>query len=300
MPNLFAKVLCLLVVVGFVALPASATTYTFTGYQEFNVFDVQKDEYNDVTSVSFDKSADGKAITLIHFKVPMDHTVSFTVYYGTGSTVSGSAATAWNTSLLPLQTTTSTITFDGVTKEYSFLDTNPEFDYFLSGYATSSDNETGLIVYNAGYGSYDNDLAVFKAISNPAANLIYRVDMSSDTKFDCDISYGSQADVASSVSKDIFGVAAEWIAYALSLAGVVLGFLVMLFEIIKFFFIDNLWLTIALYFSVSMAYAAISSRDIFGFYRKFIGFQRAMIAFMVELWNYFVAILSSFRGIFRI
>ena len=300
MTNPFTRALCLLLAVAIVAMPVSATTYTFTGYQEFNVFDVKKDYFTNVQSVSFDKSADDKAITLIHFKCPMDHTISFTIYYGTGSTVSGSASTAWNTSLLPLQTTTSTIVFDGVTKQYSYIDTVPDYDYYLAGYATSSDNETGLIVYNAGYGSFDNDLAVFKAISNPASNLIYRVDMSSDTTFDADISYGTTADVASSVSKDFIGVAADWVAYALQLAGVVLGFLVMLFTIIKFFFIDNLLLTVALYLSVSMAYAAISSKDIFGFYKKFIGFQRAMIAFMVELWNYFVAILSSFRGIFRI
>lgn len=299
-PHIFV-LLAFLVVGGMIVSPVSAASYTLTGYQEFNVFDVQKDEVTNVLNLTFDKSNDDKAITLIHFKAPMDHTVYFTLYYGMGNTVSGSASTAWNTSLLPLQTTTSSITFNGETKTYSYLDTNPQYDYFLSGYARSDENnETGLIVYNAGYGSFDNDLAVFMPVSNIAANLIYKVDLSCDVPFDADISYGSASEVASSVSKSVIDVGWEWINFALAMAGLVLGFVLTLLGILKFFFIDNLLLVIALWLGVTMAYSALSTRNIFQFYQKFFRYQRSLLDFIVQLWNYLVQIISSFRGIFRI
>lgn len=310
MTNTKALLLAFLIVLGMIVSPVcAAASYTLTGFQEIDVFDVQKEMYNDVRNITFDKSNEDKAITLIHFKAPMDHTVSFTIYYGAGNSVSGSASTAWNTTLLPLHTTTSTITFDGVTKEYSYLDTNPEFDYFLSGYAKDNNaNTTGIIVYNAGYGGFDNDLAVFKEVPNIAGNLIYRVDMSSDIEFDADISYGTASEVAKSVSKTILDVGWEWINLAIAMAGFVLAFLVGdpwfsggVFWWLKFFFIDNLMLVVILYFAVTMAYSAMTSRgDIFKFYRTFIRYQKSMYQFIISLWETFINILATFRGIFRL
>lgn len=293
--------LAVLLLAGMIVSPVCAASYTLTGFQELNVFDVQKEMFNDARNISFDQSNEQKAITLIHFKAPMDHTVHFTIWYGAGNSVSGSAATAWNTSLFPLHTTTSSITFDGTTKTYSYLDTNPEFDYFLSGYARDNiANTTGLIVYNAGYGSFDNELAVFKAVPNIAGNLIYKVDLSCDVPFDADISYGDSSEVAKSVSKNIIEVGWEWVNFALSLGGTLFGFLLGVIFFLKFLFVDNLLLIIALYISVTMAYAAISSKNIFMFYRNFFKMQRSLITFMMEIWNYLVQIISAFRGIFRI
>lgn len=296
-----ALLLAFLIVSCVIVSPVCAAEYTLTGYQENNIFDVKKDLFDNVYNLTFDKSNEDQAITLIHFKVPMDHTVDFTIWYGAGNSVSGSASTAWNTSLLPLHTTTSSITFNGETKEYSYLDTNPEFDYYLSGYARSNENnETGLIVYNAGYGGFDNDLAVFMPVSNLPANLIYKIDLYCDAPFDVDISYGTASEVASSVSKDVFQVALEWVNLALSLGATLLGFVLMLIGLIKFFFVDNLLLVIALWLGVTMAYSAISTRNIFQFYHKFFRYQRTLLDFIVQLWNYLIQIISSFRGIFRI
>jgi len=296
-----AILLVFLVLLGMIVSPVCAAEYTLTGYQEYNVFDVKKDLFDNIYNLTFDKSNEDQAITLIHFKAPMDHTVDFTIWYGAGNSVSGSVSTAWNTSLLPLHTTTSSITFNGETKEYSYLDTNPEFDYYLSGYARSNENnETGLIVYNAGYGGFDNDLAVFMPVSNLPANLIYKVELFCDAPFDADVSYGTSSDVASSVSKDVFQVALEWVNLALALGGTLLGFVLMLIGLIKFFFVDNLLLVIALWLGVTMAYSAISTRNIFQFYTKFFRYQRTLLDFIVQLWNYLIQIISSFRGIFRI
>ena len=295
------NVLLAVLVVGVVIVsPVCASQYTPTGYQEFNVFDVQKEYFTGITNLTFDRSSEDKAITLIHFKVPMDRTVNFVIYYGAGNSASGSATTVWNTSLLPLHTTTSTIVFNGETKGYSYLDTNPEFDYYLTGYARSSENETGIMVYNAGYGGFDNDLAIFMPVTNIAGNLIYRVDLSSDAPFDVDISFGNAADVAASVTKTMLDVAWDWMNYAINLSGFVFGLLAGLFQWLKFFFIDNLLMTISLYLAITMAYAACTSKNIFLFFRKFFNDQRKLFEFILGLWKTLIEILSAFRGIFRI
>jgi len=295
------SVLLAFLIVGVVIVsPVCAAQYTPTGYQEFNVFDVQKEYFTGITNLTFDRSSEDKAITLIHFKVPMDRTVNFIIYYGAGNSASGSATTVWNTSLLPLHTTTSTIVFNGETKGYSYLDTNPEFDYYLTGYARSSENETGIMVYNAGYGGFDNDLAIFMPVTNIAGNLIYRVDLSSDAPFDVDISFGNAADVAASVTKTMLDVAWDWMNYAINLSGFVFGLLAGLFQWLKFFFIDNLLMTISLYLAITMAYAACTSKNIFLFFRKFFNDQRKLFEFILGLWKTLIEILSAFRGIFRI
>jgi len=123
--------------------------------------------------------------------------------------------------------------------------------------------------------------------------------------FEADISYAPSSDVAASVNKGPIETALDFINFGIGIAATLLGFVLMIFGIIKFFFIDNLLLTLALYISVTMAYSAVSSVgskgfDIWKFYKKFFGLQRSLMNFMVELWNYLIQIISSFRGIFRI
>jgi hypothetical protein len=224
------------------------------------------------------------------------------LYYGAAHSAKGNATNAWNLSLLPLQITTSTIVFNGETKQYSYLDVNPSYDYYLSGYARSTvNNDTGIIVYNAGYGSYDNDLAVFMLVSNIAGNLIYKVELSSDTPFDVDISYGDYSGVAATVSKDIFQVAGDWISFALQIATFVYDTVVSLFYWLKFFFWDNLGMTIALYLTVTMAFAARAAKgNIAKFLRTWFKDQVGLFRFIIGLWQSIVDLISSFRGIFRI
>lgn len=296
------RLFAVLALVALLAMPVIAADYTLTGYQELNVLDVEKLYYTGETDVSFDQSADDKAITLIHFKVPQDHTITYTLYYGTGSSVSGYATNIADYSLWPTTTTTSTISLDGVSKSYSYFDTNPEYDYYLSGYArTHAGNQTGLIVYSAGYGSLDNDLAVFKEVPNLETNLIYRVDLHCDIPFDADISYGSKQEVAKSVSKDILQVINEWVDLALQMAETIAGVITSGFRWLKFFFIDNLGMTVSLYIAGSLVIAARTSRgNPIRVLRQFIKDQKGLYTFIIEMWAKIVEILSNIRGIFRI
>lgn len=291
---LLAIVLCM----GMIVFPHCSAATILTGYQPLDPFDLQKEYFNDVTSISFDKSAEDKAIMLIHFKVPQDHTVNFVIYYGTNKSASGSASSYGNLTfsfdLTPITTTTSTITFDGQTKSYDYFDTNPEFSGFLSGYGrNATSNATGIIVYSASYSSFDNDLAIFKEIPSISNNLIYAVDMTCDVPFDVDISYGTKSKVAEIAGKSITDIIGDWIALLLVIGGFLQVFIITVFVWARFLFIDNILLVVALWIGVSMAYSAISSRNIFQFYKKFFKFQRSLFDFMVSMWQTMIGLASQ-------
>lgn len=304
-PHIFV-LLAVLVLLGMIVSPVCAAGSTIlTGYQPLNPVDLSKDYFNDVTSISFDKSAEDKAIMLIHFKVPQEHTVNFVIYYGTNKSASGSATSYGNLTfsfdLTPITTTTSTIVFDGQTKSYDYFDTNPEFDYFLSGYGrNATSNATGIIVYNAGYASMDNDLAIFKEIPSISTNLIYRVDLNCDTPFDADISYANKSAVSMVAGKSITEVIGDWVALLLVIGGFLQVFIITVFAWAHFFFIKNIMLVVGLWFGVTMAFSAVTTvgngvsvRNLERFYKKFFGYQRAMFEFMVSMWHTMIGLVSS-------
>jgi hypothetical protein len=94
------------------------------------------------------------------------------------------------------------------------------------------------------------------------------------------------------------GIVTGWLALATQYATAIYDFITGVFWILKFFFIDNLLLIIALWISVSMAYSAISTRDIFKFYTKFFRLQKALLDFIVSLWQTLVSIVYQMVQIF--
>ena len=280
----------------------NAAEYELTGYmlQPLDTIKTQKTSFDNVRNLTFDRSADGDAIMLVHFKVPAGSTATYTIYYY-GGDISGTASTYFNVSILPPTTTTSVITLEGVTKQYNYLDTNPEYDYFLSGYAKNISNEApGIIVYNAGYGSFDNDLAIFYEVGSASSSLIYRFEISCPDEFDIDITYAKTEAVAAASDKTWLEIAYEWMALGIDIAIALKDFVWLLFDWIYFFFVENLVMIVALYLALTMAFAAHSSRNIFQFFSKFFGYQKKLFEFVIGLWRVIVEIISTFRGIFRL
>ena len=132
------------------------------------------------------------------------------------------------------------------------------------------------------------------------ANLIYRIDISCDVPFTVDFYFGKAADVAGALNKSLIDLAWEWINLAISMMVFVKDTAIALFYWLKFFFWDNLGMSIALYISISMAYSANTSKDIFKFIGKFFNDQRKLFEFMLSLWTTLVNLIATFRGIFRL
>lgn len=284
-----------LVLVGVIVSPVCAAEYVLTNMP---LYEKVQTDFTGVWNLSYDASTDGKRIALIQFTIPSESEVDFTIYYGDGETVTGSSENHH----LDLLRTSSTVTLGGDSKTYDFIDTQPFYDFNLAGYAkdAADNNVTGFLVYSLNYGALDNDLAAFYQVDNIGLNTIYRIDAVGTKPFDMFITSADPAVVAGGASKSILEVAQEWINFALHLGEFALGFVLSLFAWIKFFFIDNLMLTVSLYLSITMAYAAATSKNIFMFYRKFFNDQRKLFEFIFGLWRTLIEIISSFRGIFRI
>ncbi len=293
------RFLVFLAILVLVAVPASAANYTLTNYP---LYDKTNTNFLSVKNVSFDAVQLNQRIALIQFTIPSGYVVNFTLFYGSGSTASGYAENHI-TGVFPWIITTATVALGGDVHHYTYIDAQPYFDFNLAGYAKDtsvSPQITGFLVYSMSYGALDNDLAAFYPVNNIAANTIYRIDAFCPANFDMFITTGAPQDVAGGAGKSILDVVNEWVILAIDLAVFVYGFVTSLFYWLKFFFIDNLVLTVALYLSISMAYAANTARDIFDFFKRFFRFQRTFFEFILWLWNTLVTIISAFRGIFRI
>jgi len=293
---LLALLLCACV---FVSPPVSAVEYYPSTFP---------DSYNtthyygeSVTSFSHDASTEGNKIALVYFTLPSNSRIDFTLYYGSSSSVSGYLTTVQLTGL-DIGRSKATVSMGGTTHDYTYFDVNQFYDIDVAGYA-KSDNatvNTGFLVSSDQYGLFDNDLAVFYPVSPIQQNLMYKIDATGTQPFTIEVIDGDPQDVGEGATHSVWQTAEGWIDFAIGLGSSLFGFVTGLLSLLKFFFIDNLFLTIALYISVSMAYSAVYSRNIFEFYKKFFKFQRTMFEFIISIWRALVEIIATFRGIFRI
>ena len=292
-----ALCLAVMMVVCMIASPVMATSYTITGLPILYK-DKLNTNYEGVSVVSHDASETGRKIALIQFTIPAESTVSFTLYYGNDSSVSGSSENHH----INLAQTESTVVLGGDSMTYTYIDSQPFYDFNLAGYArdTNDSSRNGFLIYSLNYGSLDNNLAAFYQVSNPSLNTIYKITATGTKNFDMYITDANPADVAGGVSKGILDVIADWVNFAISIAFLVYYVATELLYWLKFFFYDNIGLTVALYLSISMAYAASTSKDIFTFFKKFFNDQRKMFEFILSMWRTLVEVVATFRGIFRI
>jgi len=299
--NAKAILLAVVLVLGAIVSPVSAV-YTTTG--DFAV-NTDRQVFTNVYNVSYNVAGLNHRINLIQFSVDTGQYVNFTLFYGANLTVVGSAENHLTgvgicIGLVPCPITQSTITLNGVSKSYSYGDAQPFFDYNMAGYARDEGNVTGFLVYSPSYGTFDNDLAVFYPVSNIASNLIYRIDISGPQTFTISIDHGASADVAANVNKSWLDVMWEWLNLAISLTLFVKDTAISLFYWLKFFFWDNLSMTVALYISISMAYSANTAKDIFTFLKKFFNDQKKLFEFILSLWTTLVNLIAQFRSIFHL
>lgn len=291
-------ILCLILI-----YPVSAAQYSKTNTIPWNT---QEHSFHDVREVSYDASKDNQRLALVQIITPMDSTVSFTIYYGNGSTVSGSFQTSWiaGTVVPPtISRTTSTVTLNGVSKSYTFTDIQPVLEMDIVGYGTDTNvtpPQTGFLVYNVDYGLFDNDLAVFYPVNNIGVNTIYRVDASCSKPFTIIYRTGNSKEIGQGASKNVIDIVNEWIAYAISIAETVYTIVTTLYYWIKFFFWDNLGMTIALYLAITAAVAFNQCTDIWAGIKKFFKFQISLFTFILFLWDRFISLIATFRGIFRL
>jgi hypothetical protein len=293
-----------LVLLGMIVSPISAY------YQKMDItasdsnLGIVQHPFYGVTTLSFSNGTD--VISVVNMKASMGTTVNFTATYGNGATISGSTVFG---SVVPFAYSRREIRLSTQYAYQDFVDPiQIQQDTEILSYASDmSDNGTaisqGFMLHNPATFGGENILVYVPISGAFAANLITSITITSTQPIDVLIltdTPDNTIKLAEATSKNFLDTGTEWIIFATGIAGALLGFLLGVFGLIKFFFIDNLLLIIALWFGVTMAYSAISSKDIFGFYKKFFKFQRTLLDFIVGLWNTLVQIIAAFRGIFRI
>jgi hypothetical protein len=300
--NAKALLLAFLIVVGVIVPPTMALT---TFEQLDAIVNSHVVTANNQYDYTYDASQDGDAIYRVQFTVPRDSHINFTLYYGTSSSVTGSAQSTPTGGLNPL-ITTSWVELDGVTKAYTFWDTDPVYDYDIAGYASNGSAMTGLAVYSRDYNAaiLGNDLIVGKVIPDITHNLIYKIHFTGTKPFS--ITYTS-APYENIVDRLVTGTEAGLLSelkgivdFAWQIWAVLYLLVTETFYWLKFFFWDNLVLTLALYIALTGAVAFNQSKDIFAGIKKFFQYQREIYDFIIRMWDKLIDIISKFRDIFRL
>jgi len=291
-----------LVMVCLLAAPVSAG-YTVTGGN----IDLENTISGDnARAFTFTANPDEK-IGIIEFDIPIDTTVNFTLYYGSGSVVSGWAIYRVNT---PLVNSYTEVAID--TSVYSKVFMDPLISGYsitrvvkFSSYARndSATDESGFAVYAQGYGIWNSEIAYFPVVDLPN-NLIYRVDFTSDQPISFTVDTARADVLASHVSttvaeeqQGVIGLVGSRIASLYDFGMMIKDVVLSLLYWLKLIFVDNLVLTVCLYFMGTMAYCANTSRNIFEFYRKFFGFQRSMFEFIASAFKMLLDMIVSVKSL---
>lgn len=251
-----------------------------------------------VTSLIVDVSPGGKAFHRISVDIGSGTTVNYTLTYGNGYTVSG-----WmlytNNGFFQQK---SEVAIDSDVSSYDYVGIQEIGRIDVVGYARNYTSDTeytsGFLVYDTVFGLTQFNAMAYFPVGNVTDNVIYKFELTADKPVSVTYYSDDRATVGSWATKTPFDIVGEWIQLAQQFAGAIKDFILGIFWLLKFFFLDNLLLIIALYISVTMAYSAISSRDIFGFYKKFFKLQKTFIEFIINLWNIFVQIIGTMVQIF--
>lgn len=287
-----------ILIIAFILVIPSATAITVTA-EPLGVT-LQSHSVNGITQYSFDASPDGKAIQRVGLDVPTGTEVTYIITYGSGSTATGTMHYFNN----GFYQQTSEITLEGETSTYTYVGLQEVGRFYVSGYARNETSpgvwQTGHVIYGstAGVTALQNDF-VFNPISGDPT--IYKIQITSTNPINVAVFTAPRADVAAATQKSFLDVMDEWIAFATSLGGTIYGVVTSAVKWTKFFFVDNIGMTIALYITGSLAIAARTSRgNPIKVLKQFLKDQTALYRFIVSMWESIVNIISNFRGIFRI
>lgn len=253
-----------------------------------------------VTYLIIDVSPDGKALHKISVDIPTGTTVDFTLTYGNGDTVSGWMKYIDN----GFYQQTSEVSIGGDTSTFDYVGVSQVGRIDVVGYARNYTNDTayttGFLVYDTVFGLTQFNAMAFYEVPDVSSNVIYKFELTSDQPVSVTYYSDDLATVAEYANKSPIELINEWVAFAVSIGAFVYGVVLALFTWLKFFFVDNLVMTVALYLALTMAYSFGNAKNMQTGLKNFFNFQRKFFEFILSLWNYLVQIISSFRGIFRI
>lgn len=246
---------------------------------------------------------EGQVIWATHMEVPHGTTGSFTATLSNGDTVDGSFSYTADY-LLAIPLTTADVTLGGE---------NSVGHYEITGLTTPP---LYMQLWHADTGNYTRQLKLGYGQAAPWWNDVLAADVerypiktfqfSSDQDVAIEYEYRDYDEAMSQLAVSSAGT--NWLdqineimAFAITVFTSAIAFGKNLLYWLKFFFIDNGFMVVVLYLSVSMVFAARKARGkIPVFYRTFISDQKKLFSFIMELWRMLIESIGTIRGWFRI
>lgn len=252
--------------------------------------------YDTTTSLTWDGTSGGLGIQRIGIDAPTGTTVNFTVYYGNGDSVAGWVKYTND----GFYQQASQIYLGGEVSNFHFVGLQEIGRFYVAGYAVQNNTEPGIVLYGstAGLSTIQNDY-VFYQTSTASDGVMYKIVLTSNKPIDVSILTNPRGEVAAVNTKGLLEVLNDWVNLALSTSATYLSFLTTFYEVLKFFFWDNLVLTIALYIGLTGAMAFGTSKDIFAALKKFFNYQKKFYEFIIGLFNSLIDILNKIANIFK-
>lgn len=231
-------------------------------------------------------ASDDKAVWGIDFNAPRGSSGTILLNLEDGSTVSGS----W--SYIGTFPTTATMNLGGATSTYSYYVPLP---LPLAISVWNGDNSSYGREIKLGYGQnrgFWNDVIVTSISQSPTIG--YTISSSSTLTVTNELI--DRADATKRLATgdpyegSVLDVFFEQFSTATAIFYSAMWWL-------KFLFVDNLMLTVSLYFSGTMAYAMLSTRNIFIFYKVWFRQQRAFFEFIVIMASTVISIVAQIGGL---
>jgi len=258
-----------------------------------------------VSNLSIDVSQKGDAIQRLTIDIPTNTVLNFTLWYGNGTTVSGWMAYRNSTDCVDWYPYTNFCQYSGVSiggddKGYSYRGYQEAGRVNIVGYARNWTSDTG---YTTGFMVYDalrfstKDMSYYP-VSSISDNVIYKFQLTSSKPVAVAYYTNTRENVGKASTLTPIEAGNEWISLAHKYSGSVLAFIAGLFWVLKFLFIDNLLLIIALYLMIPLAVALCTSRNIFQAIGRYFQYQKKFIDFIISLWSALWSILNYLVQIF--
>lgn len=259
------------------------------------------------TDFTYDASTNGEGIQRFGADLTTGTILDFTIWYGDGSTVSGSMEFTHDDALCavgPLDVNAycqhSEVSLGGTNAERNFIGLQEIGRFDIVGYAKNTDtNETGLLVYDSVAGISDRQVEVFYPVSG--AVTMYKIHVTTNQPIKMGLFTNKRSNIEKAAHTTIWEAIDEWKAYLLAFLDSAKNFISDVFYWTKFFFVDNIGLIVTLYISGSMAITAYNVRgNPVKFIPRFLKDQKALFEFIINLWRTIIESIGTVRGWFRV
>jgi hypothetical protein len=186
------------------------------------------------------------------------------------------------------------------TFNYVGLGTNFVGRVYIAGYALENDVVPGIVVYGSTGGlSLINNDYLFYPTDRDSDGVMYRVVLTSNRLIDVSILTNPRGEIAAVKNKGLLEVLNEWLKFAIEIASLVLEFLTVFTTYLKFFFWESLLLIIAMWIGLTAAISFGNGGNIFSALKKFFGYQKKLLDFMMSTFGWLVDMLNKMANIFK-